>query len=418
MEPVSLQVDPVSGPIDSATVFRVHGVAPGLPVHLDIATIDADGHHWISQQDCDVDSNGQLRIADPDRPWWNMKFVDEGIAPVTFVGSEAGLDYRISVHAHEGSSSTTVRRSWGDDLVREDHVGNGWHLRIYLPDTGESVSAGVLLLPGTMGARPSTPTAALLASHGYVSAVLSYMGEPGLPNDFEDIPIEAIAAGMAAFASHERVDADRIAVHAASVGVSVALSALVHTPGFSVRAVVAVAPTHVVLQALADGAPPPKASSLTVAGEPLPYMPIRVERLLGQIAKRTFGRVFSPSPTSRALSLRPAYSAGLRDDDAVAQALIPVEKIDAPMLAIAGVADASYPADRMARALLARRRRDTDRLLILPNAGHFLRPPATPTTVDRNNRIVSGGTPAGTAKGQRRAWNETLDFLSKTLAAN
>lgn len=416
MEPVSLQVDPVSGPIDSPTVFRVHGVRPGLPVHLDVATVDDDGHHWVSHQDYDIDADGRLKMADPDRPWWNMQFVDEGVAPVTFVGSEAGLDYRVSVHAHEGSSSTTIRRSWGDDVVREDHAGKGWRLRVYLPDTSEDVTAGVLLLPGTMGARPSTPTAALLASHGYVSAVLSYMGEPGLPDAFESIPIEAVAAGIAAFASHERVDADRIALHAASVGASVALSTLARTPELTVRSVVALAPTHVVLQALSDTGPPPRASSLTEAGEPLPYMPIRAERLVGQIVKRTVGRLFSPSPTSRALSLRPAYSAGLRDDEAVARAVIPVEKIDAPMLAIAGVADASYPADRMARALIARRHRDTDRLLVLPNAGHFLRPPATPTTVDRNNFIVSGGTPAGTAKGQRRAWTETLDFLAETLA--
>lgn len=415
MEPVSLQVDPVSGPIDSPTVFRVHGVAPGLPVHLDVATVDANGHHWVSHEDYDIDSTGRLKISDPDRPWWNMTFVDEGVAPVTFAGSEAGLDYRVSIHALEGSSSTTVRRTWGDNLVREDHVGDGWHLRVYLPDTGESSSPGVLLMPGTTGARPAAPTAALLASHGYVSGVLAYMDEPGLPDRFEEIPIEAIAAGMATFASHERVDADRIVVYAASVGVSVALSTLVHTPEFPVRGVVTVAPTHVVLQALSGAGPPPKASSLTVGGEPLPYMPIRAERLIGQMVKGALGRMFSVTPQSRALSLRPAYAAGLRDDEAVAEATIPVEKIDAPMLAIAGVADASYPADRMARALISRRRRETDRLLILPNAGHFLRPPATPTTVDRNDSIVSGGTPAGTAKGQRRAWTEILDFLSATL---
>ncbi|WP_072805587.1 alpha/beta hydrolase [Rhodococcoides yunnanense] len=417
MEPVSLQVDPVSGPIDSPTVFRVHGVAPGLPVHLDIATVDANGHHWVSHQDYDIDATGRLKIADPDRPWWNMTFVDESVAPVTFAGSEAGLDYRVSVHALEGSSSTTVRRSWGENVVREDLMGEGWHLRIFVPDTGESLLPGVLLMPGTTGAQPAVPTAALLASHGYVTAVLAYMDEPGLPDSFDKIPVEAIAAGMASFAAHERVDADRIVLYAASVGVSVALTTLVHTPEFSVRGVITVAPTHVVLQALSDGGPPPKTSSLTVGGEPLPYMPIRAERLIGQMIFGAVGRMFSTTPRSRALSLRPAYAAGLRDTDAVEAATIPVEKIDAPLLAIAGVADASYPADRMARALIARRRRDTDRLLVLPNAGHFLRPPATPTTVDRNDSIVSGGTPAGTAKGQRRAWTEILDFLAVTLDA-
>lgn len=414
MDPVSLQVDPVAGPIDSHTVFRVHGVAPGLPVHLDIATIDADGHHWVSHQDYDIDKQGRLRIEDADRPWWNMTFVDENRPAVTFAASDDGLDYRVSVHALEGSSSATVRRTWGGNAVRHDLAGDGWRLRIYLPDSDEDVSPGVIVVPGTTGSRSSAPTAALLASHGYVSAVLVYMAEPGLPDHFQGIPVEAISSAMAAFAEHEHVDADRIGVYCASVGVSVALAALAYTPSITVRGVIAVAPSHVVLQALADGQPP-KASSLTLRGEPLPYMPIRADKLIGQMIKTAVGRVFASTPTSRALKLRPAYEAGLRDSEAVAAATIPAERIDAPMLVVAGGADESYPADRMARALIARHDRDTDRLLILPNAGHFLRPPATPTTVDRNDSIVSGGTPAGTAKGQRRLWTDTLNFLETTL---
>lgn len=414
MESVSLQVDPVSGPIDGPTVFRVHGVAPGLPVHLDVATVDAGGHHWVSHQDYHIDASGRLDIDDPDRPWWNMSFVDEDTPPVTFAAFDDGIDYRISVHALEGSSSTTVRRTWGDNVVRQDLAGDGWQLRIYLPDTDEDVSPGVIVVPGTTGGRPAAPTAALLASYGYVAAVLVYMAEPGLPDHFQEIPLEAISAAMAEFAAHEHVDADRIAVYAASVGVPVALAALAYAPSISVRGVIAVSPAHVVLQALADGQPP-KASSLTFRGEPLPYMPIRSDKLIGQMLKTAVGRVFSATKTSRAIKLRPAYEAGLRIPDAVAAATIPVERIDAPILAVAGVADQSYPADRMARALLARRDRDTDTLLILPNAGHFLRPPATPTTVDRNDSIVSGGTPAGTAKGQRRMWTEALEFLDTVL---
>lgn len=414
MEPVSLQVDPVSGPIDGPTVFRTHGVAPGLPVHLDVAVVDANGHRWVSHQDYPIDADGLLQIDDPDRPWWNMMFVDEGISPVTFAGSDEGLDFSVSIHALEGSSSTTVRRTWGDAVVRQDLAGDGWRLRIYLPDTDTDISPGVIVVPGTTGARPAAPTAALLASHGYVAAVLVYMAEPGLPENFSEIRLEAIADAMAAFAQHEHVDPENIAVFSASVGVSVTLATLAYIPSISVRAVVAIAPANVVLQALADGQPP-KASSLTLDGKPLPYMPIRAEKLVGQMLRTASRRMFSRAPTSRALKLRPAYEAGLRDDAAVSSAAIPVERIDAPILAVAGVADQSYPADRMARALIARRGRDTDRLLILPNAGHFLRPPATPTTVDRNDSIVSGGTPAGTAKGQRRMWTETLKFFEDYL---
>ena len=312
MEPVSLQVDPVSGPIDGPTVFRAHGVAPGLPVHLDVAVVDANGHRWVSHQDYPIDADGLLQIEDPDRPWWNMMFVDEGVPPVTFAGSDEGIDFSVSIHALEGSSSTTVRRTWGDAVVRQDLAGDGWRLRIYLPDTDRAIAPGVVVVPGTTGGRPAAPTAALLASHGYVAAVLVYMDEPGLPENFAEIRLEAIADAMAAFAEHEHVDPENIAVFAASVGVSVALATLAYVPPIPVRAVTAIAPAHVVLQALADGQPP-KTSSLSLGGEPLPYMPIRTEKLAGQMIRTASRRMFSRAPTSRALKLRPAYEAGLRD---------------------------------------------------------------------------------------------------------
>ena len=101
-----------------------------------------------------------------------------------------------------------------------------------------------------------------------------------------------------------------------------------------------------------------------------------------------------------------------RDVARAADAAIPVERIDAPMLLIAGEADAMWPSVSMAAALAARRgHRPTDRVLVLPGTGHFVSPPATPTTVDRNADLVSGGTPEATAHGQRAAWNAALTFL-------
>jgi BAAT / Acyl-CoA thioester hydrolase C terminal len=71
----------------------------------------------------------------------------------------------------------------------------------------------------------------------------------------------------------------------------------------------------------------------------------------------------------------------------------------------------------MGDAPLTERRRmhgvGDDRLLLLPGAGHLLRPPVTPTTVDRNDALVSGGTPHGTARGQRAAWDANLEFLAR-----
>jgi hypothetical protein len=40
-----------------------------------------------------------------------------------------------------------------------------------------------------------------------------------------------------------------------------------------------------------------------------------------------------------------------------------------------------------------------------------------PTTVDRTESLVSGGTSAGNAAGSRTAWDATLTFLAQRLGS-
>jgi dienelactone hydrolase len=122
-----------------------------------------------------------------------------------------------------------------------------------------------------------------------------------------------------------------------------------------------------------------------------------------------------------AMATLPAYAAGLRDDEAVARAAIPVENIACPILVVAGEDDQSYPAADMARALIDRRVRKAaahstdDSLLTFADVGHFVRPPAIPTTVDRSDGLIAGGSPAPVARAQRDAWTAVLGFLGQHL---
>jgi hypothetical protein len=270
----------------------------------------------------------------------------------------------------------------------------------------------VLIVPGSTGLAAAAPTAALLASHGYASGVLAYMQEPGLPQNFQQIPLEAIHAGIETFSVQPDVAAGQVTVLAQSVGTAVALSALAEPGAPTVRSVVLVAPTNVVWQALGGGGRPPKASSLTWAGQDLPYVPLRGDKLIGQIIRHAITGRLTRGPHSAALTMRPAYQAGLTATRAVTAATIRVDRIAPPILMIASTEDAMWPSVTMARALATRRSdRGDDQLLILPGAGHFLRPPMTPSTVDRNDDLVSGGTPEGTAAGQRTAWDALLHDL-------
>lgn len=424
---MELVVEPEVGPVDAVPRLLVRG-AHG-PVTVEVTTTDAAGHSWRSSGTYDVAADGALVLDDPERPWWDMEFADPGAVPVAFTAPDAELRYQVRVFARstgdgapdDADARTEVRRRWGPGRAAEEMRGEGFLLRVYRLGEAEAGAGapGVVVVPGSTGVSAMAPTAALLATHGYVAGVLGYMQEPGLPAAYQRIPVEAILRGLRRFAACPGVDAGRVGVLAGSVGTAAALVALSGADAPPVDAVVVMSPTHVVWQALAEAGPPPKASMLTRDGHDLPYVPIRAEKLLGQFLRTRLLRRFSRRPRSAALQLLPVFEAGLAAADDLRAAVIPVERIDAPVLAVAGEADVMWPSARMAQALVDRRRQCAaaagDRLLLLGGAGHFLRPPITPTTVDRNESLVSGGSPLGTARGQRAAWDAVLGFLAAHL---
>jgi dienelactone hydrolase len=419
---MELTVEPAPLPVDVVPTVRVVGASSGSTATLTISTVDDAGHAWRSSGDYPVDENGVIAADDPERPWWSMKFVDDNAPRVAFTAPDDGLAFKVGVDIAGLDGSMEVMRRWSVDVGRRDLSGDGWMLRVYRPLAAHGSQPGVLLVPGSTGLAALTPTAALLATHGYVAAVLAYVQEPGLPASFERIRLEAVTAAMLAFASLDDVDADRVVVHASSLGTSVALSALTPSDAPKPRGIVLVAPTHVVWQAMPRQGRLPQVSSLTRGGKDLPYVPVKGQRLLAQVAANAVRGRVSRHPTSSALKMDAAFEAGLKDGVRAAAAAIPVERIDAPILALAGGADAMWPSAQMAKALRDRRRAHDagadDRVIVVAKAGHFLRPPLIPTTVDRTESLVSGGTPAGNAAGARTAWEATLAFLTERVGGS
>lgn len=406
-----LDPQPADGLVDEPVTWWVSGVPAGTTVRLTISGADAAGRHWRSTAEYPVADDGRLLLADPGRPWWSM--TTDTRPPVTFTAPDDQWTCTAEATSGSRTARATVRRRFGMGTPPLELSGDRWRLAVHPAATR---APGVLLVPGSMGIASLAPRAALLAAHGYSAAVLGYMQEPALPRSMRQVPTEVLAEAGAAFGALDEVDGSRLVVWAASVGTELALAALSGPSPLPVRGVVAVSPSDVVWQALGADGPPPKASSLTRAGTDLPWVPMHGERLLGQVVRRALLRRLPGGPArSTALRLHTAYSN--RDPARAAAAVLPVERIDAPMLLIAGDADAMWPSVPMAAALAARRNhRPTDRLLVLPGTGHFVAQPATPTTVDRNADLVSGGTPEATAHGQRAAWDATLAFLRDVTA--
>lgn len=198
--------------------------------------MDTAGHVWRSEGRYRVGVGGTLELGDADRPWWDMAFADTAAAPVAFSAPDTELEFTVEVRAGAESASAGVTRCWGRDVSREDLSGDGWRLRVYCPHTDRQSAPAVLVVPGTTGLAAAAPTAALLASHGFVAGVLAYMQESGLPDTFQRIPLEAAASGVQAFTTRADVAPARLTILAYSVGTTLTLALLSSDDAPRVRA--------------------------------------------------------------------------------------------------------------------------------------------------------------------------------------
>ena len=428
---MQLSVAPVDGLVDEVPAIRVSGAPPSEPVTITTRVTDAAGHRWEARCVFSADAAGTVDLArdapvsgtyegrDPAGLLWSMRFASEDVAPVKFAAPADQVAVSISATATNGEAGATMVRRWSAPGVSRSELQGDGFVGILFRPAEPGPRPAVALIGGTTGAAAMEPGAASLASRGYAAMVIGYIGLAGLPATLCEIPVEVLAAGVRRLAALPDVDPARLAVLGASVGTEGMLTALAGIPDLPVRAAVAVAPSSVIWQALAEGRPPQK-PSWTFAGAPLPYLRVHGERLLPELIKVKLLMHLSRHPRPRALHLRAAYAAALADEQAAERAAIPVERIAAPLLLIAGADDQMWPAAAMAEAIVRRRQRaeyaGEDRAVTFPEAGHFLGAPIVPTTVTWTETLYSGGTPAGIARAQTDAWQQILSVWAAHLA--
>ena len=274
----------------------------------------------------------------------------------------------------------------------------------------------VILLGGSEGGNYVARGAASLASYGFAVLALPYYSPadgptgkaefPTLPRSFADIPIDRLEEARAWLQTRDDVDASRIAVRGVSKGAEFALLAGVYMPW--ITAIVAVVPSDVVWEGWGEGIEPGKRSSFSYRRQTLPFVPYA-----------DFGREFVGYQTGEPVRIRRPQDKGRAANPAAAVAArIPVEKIKAPVMVVAGQDDQLWNSAMMAHNIAERRaeaKLDTVSL-IYTDAGHLLSGTGyDPTTQYDVGLSMVGGTPAGNARAQADAWPKTIQFLKRTL---
>ncbi|WCO65582.1 acyl-CoA thioester hydrolase/BAAT C-terminal domain-containing protein [Iamia majanohamensis] len=386
-EEVTLSVTPARSRLTEPLVFEVGGLEAGAEVTLEVRSTDSQGTGWSSTTTHRADDTGAVDLdgspdaePDPMAPISSMQPVDPGSAPSPYLWSGEPQAFTVAVRVDgEEAASTVVERGVPLGVLADTTTiaDEGFSGQLYLSPDGVEVEAPALvLLGGSDGGLPGPLTAATLAAEGHPVLTVAYFqgpigDDPDLPPTLADVPLEPIADAVTWLADRPEVGAAEVWTMGVSRGSEAALLVASAFPD-RVAGAVALVPSNVALCGFPDCSRP----AWTLDGAPVPYTT----------------QLDQPSPTD------------------TPGAVIPVERIDGPVLGVCGGADEVWDSCAFAEAIDARLEAeghpDAHEVIAAPEAGH-----AIGGLVPYEPVPAEGPEVAAVQAAKARVWPEVLAFL-------
>lgn len=286
------------------------------------------------------------------------------------------------------------------ELFAMEEVSEGGLVAAFMSPTSGGPHPAIIVLGGSEGGTGLVRSLGRqFAQQGYAVLALSYFGAPGLPATAEEIPLEYFDRAIEWLARQPQVDPGRLGIFGVSKGGEAAL--LIGSRSPRLRAVAAGVPSGLVWQGIPARAGSPPTSTWSLAGAPAPYLPY------DPTVRFDFARYME--------SIYALYSGALPTVDEHPDAVIPVERINGPVLLISGKNDAMWPSTAMSDMVVARLRErgfsHPVEHLAYDAAGHAVAsPPALPNTSGYPDEAV-GGTAEGNAAARADMWPRLLAFF-------
>lgn len=420
-----LVVDTHGDRADRVPQITVTGLAAAEPIELQLRMLDGRGQAWHSRAVVRADLDGVVDTARAAAEQGSYRGVDAAgllwsMQPEAGSGSPAPLPMRTAAdgllfepvpmqlrvlrNGQEIATHTLQRRVSTQQVgARVVRIG-GANAHLYYPRplaATDQRSPAVVTLGGAEGGiEAASAYAAWLASNGYVALAISYYRAPGRPKDLINVPIEPMLQAVTWLQQQPQVDPQRIAAMGGSWGGIVALAAAAHDT--RLRGVVSWVGSPAPFRGIRRDVPPADyrgvdLPALSWQGRPLGFLPYRETVDWSRPA--------------------PADAARLE------QAMLPIERINGPVLMVAGGDDQLGDSARMAavaaRWLRARRSVPmADEVAYYGDAGHLITPLLQPTTFRHQTGpyLQVGGTPEGYARADQHAGQRVLAFLARALA--
>lgn len=307
-----------------------------------------------------------------------------------------------------GAVGLWIWKPWVPPIELADPAPNGRRIvetgvfANYFPASGQGPHAGVVLLGGSEGglSRGARHQAIELQKAGFAVLHVAYFRAPGMPKNLELVPLETFDRAIDWLGRQTDVDKSRIAIVGTSKGAEAAL--LVATRRHELRAVAAGVPSSVAWAGVNwDRGGGSVLSSWSLAGKPISALPYAAfDWRVGVLA---------------------LYKNSLRDVAKHPDAIIAIERSQAPVMLVCGEADGLWPSCEMAQQVEARARSHAGpnvAVYAYVGAGHMAFGPPVP----RNNPnyqylAMMGGTAEGNAAARADSWPKLLKFLRTNLAA-
>jgi dienelactone hydrolase len=313
--------------------------------------------------------------------------------PITAFAALSLLPLAAPITAQQVPATAQATASEGVS-VRDNGLVATW----YPPASGKRGPA-ILVLGGSEGGEGvSKAIGRKFAEQGYGVLAVAYFRTAGLPEQLQEIRLEYFRAATDWLAGQPLVDANHIGIWGASKGGEAVLLIAAHDPRF--HGVVAAVPSSVVWQGINYADYTDNKSSFSLGGKPMAYVPYDT------------GTAFK--------GVLDLYQRSLARAAAYPDAVIPVERINGPVLLVSGADDAMWPSSMMAHQVIERldanKFRFAHRQLDYPNAGHAIAFPSAPAKPGGNGAFMQmGGTEEGNTAARVDAWKQTLAFFADTL---
>lgn len=396
----AIVVTPSSSRGDDPVAIKVTGLPKNAATQIAVTSTDGDGDQWSSQASFTADTSGVVDLSTAASSQGSYLGVS-GMGLITSMHTQDASTrpdlayhaptrgpstFRVEAQAAGVHQTATFTRTFLPDPVSSrtltlarDHVSGTY----FSPATPTVRGPAVLLLGGSEGGNSQALLAQTLAARGIPALAVAYFAAPGLPKHLAGIPLEYFRGALTWLEHQPGVEQRRLWVSGGSYGSEAALLLGSRYPDL-IHGVLSLSGGNTVTCSLTPGTTTASCdrSPFTSGGKPVPFT-------------RQFDDV---SPTDN-----PA-------------AVIPVEKIRGPVVAVCGGADLEWNACQLSQAVLDRRKShgvgQHDLLLGYPDAGHYVdflvanRPINTPPN-DPNN----GATPQANPQADAAAWPRVVDHL-------